>query len=200
MPTMTAPTPLLRTRGGATLPLHIDRWRGGPDSCERQLLGAIADPVLDVGCGPGRVAAALVADGRLALGIDPSPAAAAEATARGAVVLQRSVFGPLPGEGRWGSVVLLDGNVGIGGDPVGLLRRLGQLLRSGGHALVEVEPPGVPNETLTVRIERPDGASPWFPWARVGVDGFATTAAEAGLVTESIEPFGDRWFALAAKP
>lgn len=199
MPTVTA-APLLRTRRGATLPLHVDRWRGGPDAFERQLLETIADPVLDVGCGPGRVAAALVADGRLALGIDPSPAAAVEATARGAVVLQRSVFGPLPGEGRWGSVILLDGNVGIGGDPVRLLCRIGELLRPGGHALVEVEPPGAPNETVTVRIEHPDGASPWFPWARVGADGFAATATEAGLVTEAVESSGDRWFARAAKP
>lgn len=197
---MNAGPPLMRTHHGETLPLHLDRWRGRPDPCELKLLATIADPVLDVGCGPGRVAAALVADGRLALGIDPSPAAAAEATARGAVVLQRSVFGPLPGEGRWGSAILLDGNVGIGGDPVGLLRRLAQLLRSGGHALVEVEPPGAPNKAVTVRIERPDGASPWFPWARVGADGFAATAAEAGLVTEAIEPFGDRWFARAVKP
>ena len=197
---MTAGAPLLRTRHGATLPLHLDRWRGGPDTRELQLLETIADPVLDVGCGPGRVAAALVAHGRLALGIDPSPAATAEATARGAVVLQRSVFGPLPGEGRWGSAVLLDGNIGIGGDPVGLLRRLSQLLRAGGHALVEVEPPGVPNEMLTVRIERLDGVSPWFPWARVGADRFAVTAAEAGFVTEAIEPFDDRWFARAIKP
>ena len=36
---------------------------------------------------------------------------------RGATVLQRDIFGPLPGEGRWGTALLFDGNVGIGGDP-----------------------------------------------------------------------------------
>ena len=37
--------------------------------------------------------------------------------ARGVNVLERSVFAGVPGQGRWRSVLLLDGNIGIGGDP-----------------------------------------------------------------------------------
>ena len=39
----------------------------------------------------------------------------------GGPALRRSVFDPLPGEGRWGTALLLDGNIGIGGDPRALL-------------------------------------------------------------------------------
>ena len=41
---------------------------------------------------------------------------------RGGAALRRDVFAPLPGEGRWYTALLADGNVGIGGDPVALLQ------------------------------------------------------------------------------
>ena len=97
--------------------LGAERWWRPPDAVERALLASLPDPVLDVGCGPGRIVAALAETGRLTLGVDPSPAAVGEAERHGAPVLRRSVFSPLPGEGRWGAVVLFDGNVGIGGSP-----------------------------------------------------------------------------------
>ena len=53
-------------------------------------------------------------------------------------MLQRSVFDRLPGERRWGTVLLLDGNIGIGGDPVRLLRRCADLVRPRGQVLAEV--------------------------------------------------------------
>ena len=77
----------------------------------------MAGPVLDVGCGPGRLVLGLAQRGTVALGVDPAPAAVALARSRGAPVLQRSVFDPLPGQGRWRTVLLADGNIGIGGDP-----------------------------------------------------------------------------------
>lgn len=186
---------------GDRFPLAVGRWRDDVDDAERAQLDALPDPVLDVGCGPGRVVAALAATGRPALGIDTAPAAVAEAAARGAAVLRRSVFAPLPGEGRWGAAVLLDGNIGIGGDPVALLRRVAALLRPGGVALVEVEPPGRPTERLAVRIESGRRwVSPWFPWARVAVDRFAAVAADAGLRADACTATGERWFATATKP
>ena len=41
----------------------------------------------------------------------------------GGPALVRSVFETLPGEGRWDTVLLMDGNIGIGGDPAALLGR-----------------------------------------------------------------------------
>lgn len=193
-------TAVLRVDGGGTLDLDIDRWRAAPDGDELALLVRLAEPVLDVGCGPGRVPHALAASGRLALGIDPAPAAAHEAARRGAPVLRRSVFSPLPGEGRWGTVLLLDGNVGIGGDPLALLRRCRELVRPGGHVLAEVATPGTPTQPLTVRVESAAHAGPWFAWAVVGVDGWANLAAEAGLAPSGFETAGHRWFGTAVRP
>jgi SAM-dependent methyltransferase len=196
-----APGPMLASTSGATIDLRVDRWRGRCDVVEEALLGGLPDPVLDVGCGPGRVAAALVTTGRPALGIDTSPAAVAEARRRGAPVLRRSVFDRVPGEGRWGAVLLLDGNVGIGGDPVALLGRAGRLLRPGGIVAAEVEPPGRPSEALTVRVEAPGARpGPWFPWATVGADGIEAVAAAAGLAVAALDTGGGRWFARVVAP
>jgi SAM-dependent methyltransferase len=193
---------VLRQSSGATIPLDLARWRAEPDPVERWLLATLPDPVLDIGCGPGRITAALAARGRPVLGIDPSSAAVAEAGRRGAATLRRSVFDRLPGERRWGAALLLDGNIGIGGDPAALLARVAGLLRPGGEVLAEVEPPGVPTETLQVRIEAgPGRIGPWFPWSRVGADDIAELARSAGLTRAEAEPVGGgRWLARARRP
>lgn len=190
---------VLRVDDGGTIELEVGRWRAEPDPEEAALLHRLAEPVLDIGCGPGRVPRALAASGRLVLGIDPAPAAAAEATRRGAPVLRRSVFTPLPGEGRWGTTLLLDGNVGIGGDPVMLLRRCADLLRPGGTVIAEVEAPGAPSSAMTVRIESGAHAGPWFAWAVVGIDGWHEVVEEAGLVPDGYETLGRRWFGRAMR-
>src|SRR3954470_24648711 len=107
---------VLRNDAGAVLALDPGRWHGTVTKAEARLLSSIEGPVLDVGCGPGRLLVGLGCRGVAALGIDPAPGAAAWARRRGATVLQRSVFDQLPGEGRWMTVLLMDGNIGIGGD------------------------------------------------------------------------------------
>jgi SAM-dependent methyltransferase len=191
----------LRDTSGTAHPLELGRWHGAADAVELALLEGLPDPVLDIGCGPGRIVAALAERGRPVLGIDPAAIAIDDAVAGHAPTLRRSVFEPLPGEGRWGAALLLDGNVGIGGDPEELLRRVRELLAPAGHLLVEVEPPGVATEVRTVRVEHPDGAAgPWFRWARVGADDFAAMAQAAGLVPVGLEVGGDRWFGRAVRP
>lgn len=197
---MTARVTALVTDAGERIDLAVDRWRTEADPTERALLAGVPDPVLDVGCGPGRIVAALAGAGRLALGVDPSPAAVAEAERRRAPVLRRSVFEPLPGEGRWGTVLLLDGNVGIGGDPEALLARAAGLLRPGGLVLAEVEPPGSPTRALTVRVSTGGGTGPWFPWAQVSADTFAALAAGAGLRSAGVAAAGGRCFGRAVAP
>ncbi|MGQ0615454.1 MAG: class I SAM-dependent methyltransferase [Acidimicrobiia bacterium] len=187
--------PRLRSAGGTTIELDLDRWRSEPDDVESGLLDELGDPVLDIGCGPGRLVAALAQRGRRALGIDPAAVAVAEAHRRGAPALCRSVFAPLPGEGRWAAALLLDGNIGIGGDPAALLRRVRRLLAPDGVGLVEVEPAGRASGPLVVRIETGAGAGPWFDWATVSCDDIDTVARAAGLRAGAVEARGGRWFA-----
>src|SRR5258708_3750529 len=92
--------------------------------------------------GPVGQVVALAAAGIPALGLDVAPSAVHMARARGACVLERSVFDRVPGAGRWATALLLDGNAGIGGDPEALLRRVASLLRPGGSILLAAEAPG----------------------------------------------------------
>ena len=86
------------------------------------------------------------------------------------------MFEPLPGEGRWGTVLLLDGNVGIGGDPVALLERAappGPARRPGrgrGRGARHADP------AVTVRLESAAGRWPVVPVGAVGADGLDDVA------------------------
>jgi len=186
---------LLRSAEGHAVPLSASRWHGDVDTAESAVLASLRGPVLDVGCGPGRVVLDCGRRGVPSLGVDPAPGAVRLARERGATVLQRSVFDRLPAEGRWGAVVLLDGNVGIGGDAVRLLERCRRLVAVGGTVLVEVDPPGHGWETRRVRVEHGDDVGPWFDWAVVDADAIGLVAAAAGLRLTRLEQAGDRWFA-----
>jgi len=185
----------LRGEDGTVIPLHVATWSARADAVEQRLLATIGGPVLDIGCGPGRLLVALAERGIPALGVDASPAAVELAIECQATALVRSVFDPLPGTGRWATALLLDGNIGIGGDPVRLLRRAAELIAQDGRIVVETTCPGSGSRSLPVRIERGDDRSGWFGWAQVAADDLADLADLAGLrQVELIEDEG-RWFA-----
>lgn len=117
----------------------VPAGRDDPDDLERLILARCEAPVLDVGCGPGRLVAALNARGVPALGIDVSRQAVEQTRRRGAMALRRAVEDPVPAEGRWGTVLLADGSIGIGGDPGALLRRCRLLVGPRGLVLVETD-------------------------------------------------------------
>jgi SAM-dependent methyltransferase len=189
------PRARLRLADGRLEPLPLERWVGPVDGEDRAVLDAVRAPVLDVGCGPGRHCAALRAAGLDAVGVDLSPVAVSLARDRGAEAILGSVFHAVPRAGSWRTALLLDGNIGIGGSPVALLRRVAGLLSPGGAAVVEVDPPGAPTQRLRVRIEAPGLVSDWFGWARVGADGIGALAAHAGLATAQVSCTGARFFA-----
>ena len=195
-------TVVMHSGVGAPAPLDTSTWCAPASEAEVRLLESIDDPVLDVGCGPGRMVTALAERGIPALGIDASPAATALAGSAGATVLCRSIFERLPGEGRWRSVLLLDGNIGIGGDPVRLLTRIASLLAAGGVALVEVEPPGQPTRIGQALLETDHGPGPWFPWAWVSADDLHSIAAVADLQPVRWHRLDRRWIGAltAAQP
>ncbi|HEX8205825.1 MAG TPA: class I SAM-dependent methyltransferase [Solirubrobacteraceae bacterium] len=182
-----------RLGDGRLVPLPLGRWLGSPSPEEEDVLARALGPVLDVGCGPGRHVLALRQRGVLALGVDVSSGAVRVARRRGAPAMVGSVFSALPGAGRWRTALLLDGNVGIGGDPAALLRRVAAVLSPGGRVLVEIEPPGAATRVELVRLECGGRLGTPFPWGRVGVDGLEAVAAP--LRVRNVWPGGGRWFA-----
>ena len=138
-----AETPVLFLRHATAqlpeaVPMDAGRWSADADDTDLALLAGASGPVLDIGCGPGRMIRAALDLGLTAAGVDVSPTAVRIATAAGLTVLNRSVFDPLPLAGGWGTALLLDGNIGIGGDPAALLARCAELIGADGTLLVEV--------------------------------------------------------------
>ena len=142
-------TPLSLRAATWSRALPVDRWCADADAADAAVLepfaAALPDraELLDLGCGPGRHTAWLRDAGLRALGVDSSPVAIALAHGRGAPALLADALGPLPaGHHGWDGVLLLDGNIGIGGDPLLLLCRVRDLLRPRGRVLVELDPDG----------------------------------------------------------
>ena len=185
--------------GGGREPVDVGRWFASLAG-DASLLDRCAGPVLDIGSGPGRLTVALTERGHLALGIDIAGPAVARTRRAGAAALRRDVFGPVPGAGRWRTALLADGNIGIGGDPTALLRRVAALLAPDGQALVEVEPPGRAARRSRVRLHRGGRSGDWFDWAYVGVDDIADVASPAGLTPAETWTAAGRWFARLTRP
>lgn len=187
----------LRSDCGVVIDLHIDRYLGQASRAERRFLRSVSGPVVDVGCGPGRAAAYLREHGTVALGLDASPRLADLARSNGALCVNQNVFDPVPFEGRWHSVLLLDGNVGIGGDPVKMLARLGEIVEPSGRAYVEVDAAG-PTQQLIVREHHKGSVGASFAWAVVSMEGIDGLIADSNWRCHAVHtirdrPTGERW-------
>jgi SAM-dependent methyltransferase len=189
----------LRLSDGLTRPMPLHDWYAPATTDEIELLRTLTGPVLDLGCGPGRLVVALNELGTPALGIDASPNALRHACARGAAALRHSVFDPLPGEGRWATVLLFDGNIGIGGHPVALLQRSARLLAPNGRLVVEVDSTTGPARSTHARLERNGESTVWFPWAFVTAASVDDIAARADLVRIDATWIDDRCFVFLAR-
>lgn len=189
-----------RLSDGSIRPVGIARWLATADLTDEMALSAIEGPVLDVGCGPGRHLHALARQGVFGLGVDISPAAIELARGNGATAIVASIFDELPASGHWPSALLLDGNIGIGGEPVRLLRRIAALLVPYGRILVELAPPGSRSTRTLMRLEAPDRVSDWFPWAEVASDDVERVAAEADCAVDLVWEQDERWFAVLVTP
>ncbi|MEO7753415.1 MAG: methyltransferase domain-containing protein [Terracoccus sp.] len=182
---------------------HIDvaRFLARADRVDRRILRLTRGSVLDVGSGPGRMVREATRRGRRSLGIDVSPAAVEIARRADLPVIKRSVFEAVPDAGRWDAVLLLDGNIGIGGDPAALLARCAELGATAGAVLVEAHRDVGSDALFEAVVLHPEGGrSDAFPWAHVGADAVARYAAQAGLVVRSRVRRGGRTFLVLARP
>lgn len=172
--------------------------RGADTQFDEALLGMCAGPTIDLGCGPGRLVAGLIQRGIPALGVDLSPTAVDLARDSGAPALHRDLFGPLPGMGRWQTVLLADGNVGLGGDPWRVLRRAAELLAGHGRCLAEFDSAVAGVSVDWVRLESKKTIGPWFRWATVGIDAAAAVADDVGMAVVDVHHIGGRVIASLA--
>ena len=165
-------------------PLRIDilRWRAKADVADQLVVARCEPPVVDLGCGPGRMVRALHESGRAALGIDMSSVAVTQSRAGGGLALRRAIAEPLPAEGRWGTALLLDGNIGIGGNVNDLLDRCRGLVVPGGLIICEVDNDPDRNDTERVRLSTDLAESAPFAWARVGTRAVQRAAAPLDLL------------------
>jgi SAM-dependent methyltransferase len=180
--------------------LPMSEWTREADADDHALLDLCLGATLDVGCGPGRLTAALAARRQVALGIDVVAEAVGQTRQRGGSALHRDVYDTVPGEGRWHTALLADGNVGIGGDPVALLRRVREVIDPRGRAVVEVEGPGVGLRTVWATLESGSTRSRPFRWAVVGLDDIDDVATRAGFAVADRVAFGARWAVVLEEP
>ncbi len=177
-----------------TLPVHD--WLRPASHSDRVLLGHCEGVTLDVGCGPGRMSAQLAELGHPVLAVDVVPEAVEQARARGVAAMHRNVFDPMPGEGLWDTVLLADGNIGIGGEPGALLRRSAELLAAGGRVVVDLACPGTGLQLHDAQLVTADTTSRVFPWAQVGPEAIEWLAATARLRPLRVGEHRGRWFAV----
>ncbi len=210
----------IRHEDGEVRPLPAHRWLGtgcsddgsgvSGDALDEDFDEAVTQmcsgPTIELGCGPGRLVARLIQRGIPALGIDRSATAIHLAGRGGAPALLGDVFEPSPASGRcpqpgtglWQTVLLVDGNVGLGGDPLRILGRAAELLCRGGRCVAEFDVEAIGIRARWVRLESARDVGPWFRWASVGVDSAATLAAQVGLTLTSVRLIGGRVIASLA--
>ena len=145
------------------------------------------------------MSAHLAERGHVVLGVDIVHEAVEQARRRGVSALRRNVFDALPGEGRWETVLLADGNIGIGGAPVRLLRRATELLARNGRVVCDLATPGTGVRLHAARLVTELKHSRVFPWAQVGPEAIERLAADAGLALTHLDDHHGRWFAVLSR-
>lgn len=190
----TTPIDLLSPAGVTLARMDVADW-SGPLAGDDAMLDACTGATLDVGCGPGRMVLALRRRRVSALGIDISAVAVRQARRHGADALVRDVFGPVPGGGTWRHALLADGNIGIGGHPQALLRRIRQLVRPGGIVLADLASPQTTSRVERVRLRRGEITGDWFAWATVSATDIERVARAAGFASAQCWTAAGRWLA-----
>jgi glycosyltransferase A (GT-A) superfamily protein (DUF2064 family)/SAM-dependent methyltransferase len=178
----------------STLALDTSRWSGLADAVDLVVVARCEPPVIDLGCGPGRMVQALGESGRPALGVDMSSVAVEMSRTRGGLALRRRIDEPMPAEGRWGTALLMDTNIGVGGDVAALLARCVDLVIPGGLIICEVDRLPQRHEVHSVVLQTEEVASAPMPWARIGAAALVRVATSLDLLLVEEWSSGNRAF------
>ena len=163
------PTPQLEVDTGELGPAMHPEWFFRDfdvwDWWDRELLPLVeTGPVLDLGAGAGRAACYLQARGIDVTAVDSSPGAVEVCRLRGVRDVVLADLNELPGDRQWGAVLLLCGNLGLGGsweNSRRLLKRLAQQTAPGGLLVGDTVDPGGPPQ-IGLRIRYRDMVTPWW--------------------------------------
>lgn len=159
----------LEVRDGRTVPaMHpewfyrtYDQW----DWWDRELLSMVeAGPVLDLGCGAGRAALYLQHRGFEVTALDSSPGAVEVCRLQDLQDVRLGDMNDPPRDRRWAAVLLLCGNLGLGGSWDGnrqLLKRLAELSVDGAVLVGDSVNTGGAEE-IALRIRYGDALTPWW--------------------------------------
>jgi SAM-dependent methyltransferase len=172
---------------------------------EQTAIARVTGTVLDLGAGAGRHSLHLQRLGHAVTAVDASPGAVTVCRARGIADVRFADLNDRDFEGRWATILLMCGNLGLGGDwdPTrGLLRRLARSTPSGGLLIGDSVDPasddpddlayeernrtaGFHRGHVRLRLHYGDLATPWWHQLNIPpedvdalVDGTGWTVAE----------------------
>jgi SAM-dependent methyltransferase len=157
------------------------------DWWDRKLLPQVEQgPVLDLGAGAGRAALYLQDRGLSVTAVDASPAAAEVCRRRGVTDVRLGDVLDPPADQRWAAVLLLCGNLGLGGSWDGsrrLLIRLAELAVPGAVLVGDsVTPAGEPHVDL--RVWYRGLVTPWWPQYNIPASQVAALVEDTGWRVE----------------
>lgn len=163
----------------------FDEW----DWWDRELLPhARRSPALDLGAGAGRASLWLQQQGVEVTAVDSSAGAVEVCRARGVADARVGDLLDPPTDRRWRAILLLCGNLGLGGSYDGtrrLLRRLAQVSAPDAVLVGDTVDPGDGHPDIGLRIRYGDRVTPWWRQRNLPV-------AEVAAVVEGTGWFVDR--------
>ena len=164
------PELVLEVEGGQSVPAMHPEWFfrefGQWDPWDQELLPIVTrGPVLDLGAGAGRAARFLQDRGLQVTAVEVSPGAGEVCRRRGVVDVRVGDLNDPPSDRAWAAVLLLCGNLGLGGTWDGnrrLLTRLAEVTTPDAVLVGDsVTPDGHPGIRLRIRYK--GLVTPWWP-------------------------------------
>ena len=181
------PELVLETADGGTGPaMHpewffrsFDRW----EWWDRELLPLVEHgPVLDLGAGAGRASLYLHERGLPVTAVDASPGAVEVCRRRGVADVRLGDVNDPPADQPWAGVLLLCGNLGLGGSWEGnrrLLSRLAELAAPGAVLVGDSVTPDGPARVV-LRIRYRNLVTPWWPQYNIPAERMAALVDGTG--------------------